>query len=119
MSSGHPIQGWLGRTVTVVVDRPAGMVRHGDGWTITYPINYGYVPDAMGGDGEFQDAYIFGVAEPLTEFTGEVIAVCHRRDDVEDKLVVAPVGMRPSKERIETAIAFMEQWFDSWLECLE
>ena len=42
----------LGKIVTVQVDRPIGYL-HGD---ILYPVNYGFVPGLMGGDGEEQDA---------------------------------------------------------------
>jgi len=44
-------------------------------------------------DGEEQDAYILGVEEPLNEFTGKIIAIIHRNDDIEEKWVGAPVGM--------------------------
>ena len=56
----------LGKVVTVQVDRPVGYL-HGD---ILYPINYGFVPGLMGGDGEEQDAYILGVDTPLSDSTG-------------------------------------------------
>lgn len=52
----------LGKVVTVQVDRPVGYL-HGD---ILYPINYGFVPGLMGGDGEEQDAYILGVDTPVS-----------------------------------------------------
>ena len=54
MERKQKLQQWLGQLVHVVVDRPVGY-RHG---TILYPINYGYLPGIMGGDGEEQDAYI-------------------------------------------------------------
>ena len=79
----------LGKIVTVQVDRPIGYL-HGD---ILYPVNYGFVPGLMGGDGEEQDAYILGVDTPLSSFTGRVIAVIRRHNDCEDKLVVAPEGL--------------------------
>ena len=75
----------LGKIVTVQVDRPIGYL-HGD---ILYPVNYGFVPGLMGGDGEEQDAYILGVDTPLSSFTGRVIAVIRRHNDCEDKLVEA------------------------------
>lgn len=57
----------LGQSVHVEVDRPIGCVHHGD---IIYPVNYGYIPGVMAGDGEEQDAYILGVSEPLRSFDG-------------------------------------------------
>ena len=96
----------LGQMVHVEVDRPIGY-QHGD---IVYPINYGYIPGVIAGDGEEQDAYILGVSEPVTEFVGQVIAVIHRYDDIEEKWVVAPVGMTFTKEEIAAQTAFQEQY---------
>ena len=96
--------------VTVTVDRPLGSVhpKHED---ILYPVNYGYVEGIMAGDGEWQDAYILGIDEPVEKFTGKVIAVIHRSDDVEEKWVVAPAGMRFSEEEIMDSTYFQEQYF--------
>ena len=100
----------IGKIVKVIVDRPLGTChpRHRD---IRYPVNYGYIPGIMAGDGEEQDAYILGVNEPVKEFTGRVIAVIHRLDDVEDKWVVAPEGMAFSKQEIRELTHFQEQYF--------
>lgn len=103
---------FLGKNVHVVVDRPIGY-RHGD---LVYPVNYGYIPGLLAGDGEEQDAYILGVAQPLTEFDGQVIAVIHRRDDAEDKFVVAPMGQRFHQGQIAQAVSFQERFFDSYVE---
>ncbi|MBQ3601548.1 MAG: inorganic pyrophosphatase [Lachnospiraceae bacterium] len=102
----------IGRTVTVTVDRPLGSYhpKHKD---IYYPINYGYVEGIMAPDGEEQDAYILGVAEAVEKFIGNIIAVVHRNDDVEEKWVVAPVGMTFTKEEIMEQIHFQEQYFNS------
>ena len=101
-----------GQTVTVFIDRPMGTChpKHKD---IYYPVNYGYIPGVIAGDGEEQDAYVLGVSEPLQEFTGIVIAVIHRFDDVEDKWVVAPEGVKFSKEEIWEQVRFQEQYFQS------
>ena len=52
------IQDLLGTRVHVEVDRPVGYL-HGD---ILYPVNYGYIPGVIAGDGEAQDAYILGIS---------------------------------------------------------
>ena len=54
----------IGSIVTVTVDRPMGSIhpKHRD---IFYPINYGYVEGITVPDGEWQDAYILGVDEPI------------------------------------------------------
>lgn len=100
----------LGETVTVIIDRPMGTYhpKHKD---IYYPVNYGYIPSIIAGDGEEQDAYVLGVNEPLQEFTGVVIAIIHRFDDVEDKWVVAPEGVTFTKEEIWEQVKFQEQFF--------
>ncbi len=96
--------------VTVTIDRPLGSVhpKHGD---IVYPVNYGFVEGIMAGDGEWQDAYVLGISEPVCQMEGCVIAVIHRLDDVEDKWVVAPRGMRFSEEEIRRSTNFQEQYF--------
>lgn len=105
---------YLGKIVQVIVDRPVGY-RHHD---ITYPINYGYLPGTIAGDGEAQDAYILGVSEPLTEFEGQVVAVIHRKNDCEDKLVVAPIGMTYHQGEIAQAVHFIEQYFVTSIDSL-
>jgi inorganic pyrophosphatase len=78
---------------------------------IFYPINYGYIPGLMAADEEEQDAYILGVSEPVKEFTGKVIAIIHRFDDVEEKWVVAPMDASFTKEEIAAQVTFQEQYF--------
>lgn len=104
----------LGKLVHVEVDRPVGY-RHGD---IVYPINYGYIPGMIAGDGEEQDAYILGVSEPLASFDGQVVAAIRRKNDCEDKLVVAPAGMVFHQGQIEEAVHFQEQYFISTIDSL-
>lgn len=108
------IQDLLGTRVHVEVDRPVGYL-HGD---ILYPVNYGYIPGVIAGDGEAQDAYILGISEPLSSFDGRVIAAIRRRNDVEDKLVVAPEGMVFHQGQIGEAVRFQEQYFDSTVDSL-
>lgn len=103
---------WLGRRVAVVIDRPLGSAhpRHPD---IIYPINYGYIPGTQAGDLEPIDVYVLGIDVPVSSIIGEVVAIIVRRDDIEDKLVVAPAGMRPTIDEIGDAVRFQEQFFDS------
>lgn len=99
-------------TVTVTVDRPLGSY-HPEYKDLYYPLNYGYVEGIMADDGEYQDAYILGVNEPIKSFTGKIIAFAHRKDDVEDKLIVASEGMSFSPEEIYELISFQEKYFDT------
>lgn len=108
------IREWIGRQVHVVVDRPVGY-RHGN---ITYPVNYGYLPGVMAGDGEEQDCYILGVSEPLEAFDGWIIGAIRRKDDCEDKLVAAPLGVELHQGQILEAVAFQERFFQSTVDCL-
>ena len=100
----------LGRVVKVIVDRPLGTYhpKHKD---IYYSVNYGYVEGIIVADGEEQDAYILGVNEPIKEFSGKVIAIIHRFDDIEEKLVVAPEGISFTKDEIMQSVNFQEQFF--------
>ncbi len=108
------IREWMGRKVHVVVDRPIGY-RHGD---LVYPVNYGFLPGVIAGDGEAQDCYILGVSEPLEAFDGWVIGAVRRKDDCEDKLVVAPVGVEFHQGQIMEAVRFQERFFQSTVDAL-
>lgn len=103
----------IGRTVTVEVDRPLGSRHPSHG--LVYEVNNGFVPGLMAPDGEFQDAYVLGPAEPLGRFTGTCIAVIHRLDDNEDKLIVAAPGADCADEQIRRATEFQERFFRSVL----
>ena len=102
----------LGKIVTVTVDRPLGSYhpKHKD---IYYSLNYGYIPGSFAADGEEQDAYILGINEPVKEFTGKVLAIIHRFDDVEEKWVVAPEGASFTREEIAKLVSFQEQYFQT------
>ena len=100
----------LGKKVKVVIDRPLGTFhpKHKD---IFYSVNYGYIEGIIAPDGEEQDVYVLGVNEPISEFTGVIIAIIKRRDDVEEKWVVAPENMTFTKEEIMKQVEFQEKYF--------
>ena len=102
----------IGKTVTVTVDRPLGSA-HPDYPEMIYPLNYGYIEGIMAPDGEEQDAYILGVSQPVERFTGRIIAIVRRADDVEEKWVVCPEGQPFTKQEIAELIRFQEQYFQS------
>ena len=112
------IQTYLGKTVTVEIDRPIGFHHVTKGIHLDYIVNYGYLPGVSGGDGEEQDVYILGVSEPIEQFTGRIIGAVRRADDNEDKLIAAPEGMTFTKEQIAEEIRFVEQYFDSTIESI-
>ena len=66
----------------------------------------------MAADGEEQDTYILGVNEPVDKFTGKIIAIVHRKNDIEEKWIVVPEGMMIPKEEIRQQIHFQEQYFE-------
>lgn len=100
----------IGKKVKVIIDRPLGTYhpKHKD---IFYSVNYGYIEGIIAPDGEEQDAYVLGVSEPVSEFTGKIIAIIKRLDDVEEKWVVAPENMTFTKEEIMKQVEFQEKYF--------
>ncbi len=101
----------IGKSVRVVIDRPLGSMHPKHGFL--YEANYGYVEGITAPDGEEADAYVLGVKEPLKEFRGMCIALIHRTDDDDDKLVVVPEGMKLSDEEIRKQTHFQERFFKS------
>ena len=99
--------------ITARIDRPLGSahLRHPE---MIYPVNYGEVVGVLAPDGAWQDAYVLGVDVPMKHFTGRRIAVIHRRDDAEDKWVLAPDGMSFTAEEIMAAVHFQDQYFDAY-----
>jgi len=102
---------FIGKTLTIEIDRPIGS-RHPQ-WGFIYPVNYGYVPGFPAPDGEDLDVYVLGVFEPLEEFRGCCIAIIHRLDDNDDKLVVVPEGKNFTEEQIIALTEFQERFFKS------
>lgn len=107
---------WLGRRVTIEIDRPLGST-HPREDDITYPVNYGFVPGTLAPDGHPIDPYVLDAGEPLERCEATVIAIVRRRDDVEDKLVAV---LHPERAwdapTILAAVDFQERFFDSWVE---
>jgi inorganic diphosphatase len=102
---------YLGKNVSIVIDRKLGTKHPKYGFI--YMVNYGYVPNTISGDGEELDAYLLGVFEPVDEFIGKVIAVIHRTNDDDDKLVVVPDDRKYSDDAIRALTEFQEQYFES------
>lgn len=103
---------FLGKKVNVIMDRPLGTKHPKHGFV--YPVNYGYIPDTISGDGEELDAYVLGVFEPLQNYNdGVVKAIIHRTNDDDDKLVVMPLNKNYSEDQIRALTEFQEQYFES------
>lgn len=75
----------------------------------------------MAGDGEEQDVYIISkaVRQPLTAFEWKLVAIIHRRDDVEDKWVLTGLDEKLTVTEIKEKTNFIEQYFDSWIEMVD
>ena len=103
------ITNYLGKKINIVIDRPLGSKHPKHGFI--YEVNYGYIPNTKAPDGEEIDAYILGINKPLEKINGICIAIIHRTDDKDDKLVVTPNGENFSNEEIEKLVDFQEKWF--------
>ncbi len=101
---------YLGKTLKIKIDRELGSKHPNNGFI--YPVNYGYVPDTISGDGEELDVYLLGVFEPVSEYEGECIAIIHRTNDNDDKLIVVPNGKKYSDDAIDALTEFQEQYFE-------
>ena len=102
---------FLGKIVTAKIDRPLHS-RHPE-WGFSYLLNYGYLPGALAPDGEDLDVYILNISVPLQQFTGECIAVIHRLNDNDDKLVLVLPGQIVTDQHIQNQTYFQEKYFDS------
>ncbi len=99
----------LGQIVNIHIDRPLGSRHPQHGFM--YMLNYGFVPGVLAPDGEELDAYVLGVFEPVEQFQGRCIAVIHRLDDEDDKLVLVPDGARYTDDQILALTEFQERFF--------
>lgn len=63
--------------------------------------------------------YLIDVNEPVESFTGRIIGIAHRADDVEDKLIMAPPDMNFNREEVEHAVYFQEQYYDTYIELVK
>ena len=103
---------YLGKNVQVIMDRPLGSnhPKH----SFKYEVNYGFIPGTKAPDGDEVDAYVLGVDVPLENFSGKCIAVIHRLNDNDDKLVVIPKDMKDiPDDEIRKQTKFQEQFLKS------
>lgn len=102
---------YIGNIVQVKIDRPLNS-KHPQ-YKFVYPVNYGFVPNTMSEDGEELDCYVLGVNKVLESFEGKCIAVIHRTNENDDKLIVVPEGKNYTDEEIRKLTNFQEQYFES------
>lgn len=101
---------FLGKKVEVIIDRPMGSKHPKHGFE--YEVNYGYIPNTVSPDGEELDAYYLGADEPTKKAKGTCVAIIHRINDDDDKLVIVSDSVELTNEEIEKQINFQEQWFE-------
>ena len=101
---------YIGKNILIKIDRQFGSKHPKHGFI--YPVNYGYVPNTVSGDGEELDAYLLGVFEPVKEFKGKCIAIIRRSNDDDDKLVIVPDNKYYSDDAINALTEFQEQYFE-------
>lgn len=101
---------YLGKILNVEIDRKFGSKHPKHGFI--YPLNYGYIPNTISGDGEELDAYVLGVFEPVDSFQGKCIAIIHRTNDNDDKLIITPEEKNYTNEQIEALVEFQERFFE-------
>jgi len=103
---------YIGKEVYAIIDRPIGST-HPNYPDHIYLVNYGHVPNTISGDGEELDCYILGEYEPLKEYNGKCIAVIHRKDEDDDKLIITPKDKMFSNNEIRILTDFQEKYFQS------
>ncbi|MFR2787253.1 MAG: inorganic diphosphatase [Clostridia bacterium] len=102
---------YINKLVKAKIDRPMGSKHPKHGFI--YPVNYGYIPNTVSGDGEEIDCYVLGIFEPIDEFEGKCIAVIHRTNDNDDKLIIVPKEKDYSDDAIRALTEFQERFFES------
>ena len=100
---------YIGQIVSVKVDRKLGS-KHPK-WDFVYLTNYGYIPNTISEDYEELYAYISGVFEPIETFKGVCIAIIHRLDDDDDKLIIVPESINYTDEQINALTEYQERFF--------
>ncbi len=101
---------YIGKILNVKIDRELGSKHPKHGFI--YTVNYGFLPGTISGDGEELDCYVLGVFEPVKEFKGKCIAIVHRTNDDDDKLIIVPEGVEYSDDAINALVEFQERFFE-------
>jgi inorganic pyrophosphatase len=99
---------YLGQKAKITIDQPLG-TWYKNAW---YSVNYGFIPDTTAPDGEELDAYYLSSDQPLETAEGICIAIIHRLDDDDDKLIlVSEQDKNITDEEIDAKVNFREKFF--------
>lgn len=103
---------YLNKIIEAKIDRPIGSshLKYPDH---IYLVNYGYIPNTVSGDGKELDCYVLGEYKPLSEFKGKCIAIIHRLNDDDDKLILAPENKNFTNAEIRLLTDFQEMFYKS------
>lgn len=102
---------FLNKIITVKIDRPLGSKHPKHNYI--YPLNYGFVPNTISGDNEEIDCYVLGIHDPIDTFTGKCIAIIHRLNDDDDKLIITSEDKNFTDSEIRVLTDFQEKFFKS------
>lgn len=102
---------FLNKIITIKIDRPLGSKHPKHNYI--YPLNYGFVPNTIGGDNEEIDCYVLGIHYPIDTFTGKCIAIIHRLNDDDDKLIITSEDKNFTDSEIRVLTDFQEKFFES------
>lgn len=97
-------------SLNIVIDRELGS-KHPE-YGFIYLVNYGYVPDTTSRDGKELDCYLLGVFKPVKAFKGKCIAIIHRVDDDDDKLIIVSKNKEYSDDAINAFVEFQKRYFE-------
>ena len=103
---------YLNKILEAKIDRPIGS-SHPKYPDHIYLVNYGYIPNTVSGDGKELDCYVLGEYKPLSEFKGKCIAIIHRLNDDDDKLILAPENKNFTNAEIRLLTDFQERFYKS------
>ena len=111
------VKTYMGEEIDVVIDRPKGS-RHPIYRHMVYPVHYGFVPETVTQNGQPQEVYLLGVTEPVEHLRARVIGIIHRENDVADKLVAAPEGVRLHQGEIAERVYFQEKYYKTSVDAV-
>lgn len=106
---------YLQKEVYAKIDRQLGSKPIKEHPDFEYKLNYGYIPDTVSGDGEELDCYVLGIDIPINEFKGKCIAIIHRINENDDKLIIVPENKDYTIDEIAKLTYFSEQHHKSFI----